>query len=288
MAAQIVVQSGIASGGSLWIEKSVVRIGSSRQSDLQIPVASLAEHALTIEFRQQKYYIHNRSSDIYYVGTHSIAPGGTQLWHDTDILELTDGIELTLDLDVQPDSASPRSADRSSPTPAGPDDFQMLRSASPTDRSRGPTPGEKSSRGVVLQLLVIASCVLLGTGLLARHFLQGKFEPSDTVAFGDVVRAGLADRSMVPETVLRQLQHAEAARVRGNQELAHQRYRRLRRLLMSNEDAPKRAVKIETDLSETDLSETDLNETDLNDISETNVMEQLKRLVDQRLQELDE
>ncbi len=245
MPARIVVQSGVASGTTYWIERSVTRIGSDAQADISLPSLDLEPYVATIEYRNGRYRVHNRSPKPLFVGGQTLEPQQFLVWHEADLLELPDGTQLAMECDT--DSAPsliPSSRDVTSREPLALDEQDdhlrhghLHRSAGdvvPLDLQTMQDPARIDPTGKkILPCLVIAGC-LIGSGLLLIR-VQLKSEPARAQlapAFDAVVREARDAASRVPASLLSQLQYAEAALVAGNTKSAAERYGRLRYQLL--------------------------------------------------------
>lgn len=250
MPAKVTIQSGISAGTSYWIERAVVRVGSDPKSDLCLPSANVPSHALTLEFRDGRYRIHNRCQVNVFVGTRVVEPGNAIEWPDTDILQLNNEIELVLDVEEDP---SPKPM-RTRPNPgedlaglANSNDWQQESEDQDIERGDGDVAdktidsdnsADTSTNGsnLLLQLAVIVFCILGSVGMLARESI--KQSTSDTrkpPSFTEVVRN--ANTSASSPILIQRLQYAESAAIRGNASSAQERFGELRDDLV-----PQRAV----------------------------------------------
>lgn len=228
MPAKITVQSGISAGTTHWIERPVIRIGSDPQSDVCLPSADVAAHALTLEYRDGQYRVYNRCRSNVFVGMRSVETGKAVTWADTDLLQLNDDIELVLDVEEDP-----------TPRPMRPDDVYENEEednfpGEVTDRStlsqvaiKSDSAKEDSSK-FLIQLAVTILCFAGCAGLLAREALKaedagGFVKPP---IFTEVVRD--ANSSNTSPELVQRLQFAESAAIRGNEKSARERYSSLR------------------------------------------------------------
>lgn len=253
MGARILVQSGIASGTTHWIERNVVRVGSDPGMDLTLPCDELDKHALTLEFRDGVYRIHNRCSAQVYLGGRTVAPGQSDQWYDTDLLELPGLIQLAMEVEGDPAPApapliSPArssaavaeevvdvDASAAGPTP----DDQPLPSGSQHRRDLShPPQASTSSSSTLLQVAVIVACVLGCVLLLARDRVRRSADSAVSVPkFEVIVNQTLEQADPATQSLLRHVQYAESAMIRGNKKAARQRYASVRSLLLSSHSA---------------------------------------------------
>lgn len=252
MTARICIHSGIASGTTFWIERPVVRIGSEPSSDLCIPSSEVSPHALTVEYREGQYRIHNRSQSDLYVGGRVIEPHASRQWRESDLLELAGGVQLALELD---DDGAPAPKSLHTLYDSEPNDAQQVADAAATELSqsqhkvtRDASQGEhaaltqqKAKRGILGPILVtclcVTGCVLL---LLREHNKSHSDGTAGKLDFASVIHLAQAPSSDVTDAVLHHLQWAEAAVLRGDRETARRRYRNARGILLA--DSPKFAT----------------------------------------------
>jgi hypothetical protein len=249
MSAKILVQSGIAAGTSHWIERNVVRVGSDPGMDLTVPCDVLDKHALTLEYRDGVYRVHNRCTVQVYLGGRTVSPGHSDQWHDTDLLELPGLIQLALEVDGDPAPAPPplfspalvsASLDNDGPDESVPASSQSQPSDAP-DRANAsgapvgqPTP---SSSSTMLQVGVIVVCVLGCVLLLARDRMRRSADSAVSVPRFDVIVDQAREKSdSTTQSLLRHVQYAESAMIRGNTKAARQRYASVRSMLLANPD----------------------------------------------------
>lgn len=286
MTARIVVQSGTSAGNVFWIQRPVIRLGSDPSMDLCLPSPGLEPHVMTIEFRSTDYRVYNRGSQPFYIAELCLSPGQSHTWLESDLLELPDGQQLAIELDVdpspgpasdpygvignlnaEPDSAAPREP-QSKPHTAN--------SGAPASQLQGPaadaTPQARSS-GSSGQWLVIAFCIILGGFLLLRHQFQANSSVATTAPeFEQVILDAIESQKSLPQGLIGQLQFAEAAAVAGNRPAAFERYSRLRDFLLTMQPTSSQIPEAQ----------------DLQDVQEENepVFRQILLLVEHRLSQL--
>tara|TARA_R110002049_G_scaffold4601_4_gene31974 strand:+ start:253570 stop:254370 length:801 start_codon:yes stop_codon:yes gene_type:complete len=243
MGARVLVQSGITSGSVHWIERKVVRIGSDPAMEITIPSDQVAPHALTLEYRDSGYHVHNRSPGMIHLGGSVIAQNASGRWADADLLEIAGSVQLALELD---DDAAP------SPRPAAgtrndENVRQPIAAAQPThalaqaasvasSQVAGAAP--KKSDSTITQIAVIIVCVVLGGLLLARDRMRKEGKATqDVPSFQQIVQQGLSDGALSDGSLLRQFQFAEAAVIRGHEEKARRHYSLVRSRLLYRQSA---------------------------------------------------
>ncbi|NND98963.1 MAG: hypothetical protein HKN47_16725 [Pirellulaceae bacterium] len=249
MSARICFLVNGASNKDVWIEKPVIRIGSHPDNDICIPSPDLAEHALTLEYRQGNYNIYNRTDGVLDVGAQSIASGAAGLWSDQGELRLQDGTVLRLELfDNGAPAPRPKTIDVS-------DTFQNA------DTEGGHSPqvetAEKTDDGsraqTILQLAVIAGCFLVTAVIVVSQFVDfGSGDKSQSVDVRklstDLASAAAESNTDSLVVLQRLLQDAEFARLRGDQESAIESYALLRSILQKRKDTSKELAPVEDDL----------------------------------------
>lgn len=222
MPAKVIIQSGISAGTSHWIEKAVIRAGSDPKSDVCLPSADVPTHALTIEFRDQTYRVYNRCRYSIFVGASALEPGKAAAWPDGELLQLSKDIQLVLDVDDDP-TPMPM-ADVVEPA-YDVDEEEVAYSGLDAGPSKNARPGDGSK--TMLQVAVIAFCLLGCVGLLARESLKGRSsDRSDPPSFATTVRDAI--KSQTSPELLQRLQYAESAAIRGNKKSARSRFGELR------------------------------------------------------------
>ncbi len=227
MPAKVTVQSGISAGTTHWIERPVVRIGSDPQSDVCLPSADVAAHALTLEYRDGQYRVYNRSRSKVFVGMQAVEPGQARAWSDMDILQLNDDIELVLDVDDDPTpmpmrrSVEHESEDADVPRD---DSYHGARDDLHIDSE----PAKSDSSKFLMQLAVTILCFAGCAALLAREAIKGQDGGTLKKApvFANVVRD--ANSSNTSPALVQRLQFAESAAIRGNKVSARKLYGALR------------------------------------------------------------
>ncbi len=254
MTARIVVQTGSSAGTVFWIHQPVIRLGSDPSMDLCLPSPDLEPHVMTIEFRSKDYRVYNRGTQSFFMAEQCLSSGQSHIWLETDLLELPDGQQLAIELDDDPSPAPAlHSYDAISgiadePRQVDPDSSQSKSLSKDSRSSAYSLQGNDSlaatrtkSSAKSGQLLVIAFCLVLGGFLLLRH--QFNANSSTAIAapeFEEVIRAALNAEQSVPQTLIGQLQHAEAAVAAGNRSTAFDRYSRLRDSLLAMRQDPVR------------------------------------------------
>lgn len=251
MGARILVQSGIASGTTHWIERNVVRVGSDPGMDLTLPCDELDKHALTLEYRDGVYRVHNRCSVQVYLGGRTVAPGQSDQWYDTDLLELPGLVQLAMEVEDDPapapapwvsparssaavaEEAVDMDASAAAPTPDRP-----VSSGSQRRQDSPRSPQASSSSSTMLQVGVIVACVLGCVLLLARDRVRRSADSGVSVPkFEVIVDQALEQADPATQSLLRHVQYAESAMIRGNKKAARQRYALVRSILLSSHSA---------------------------------------------------
>ncbi len=290
MAARIVVQSGISSGASYWIERNVVRVGSDPTSDMVIPSPSVDPHALTVEFRQTEYRVYNRGSQQIVVGGQLLEQGQYTNWLDTDLLQMQGDVTLALELDADP-SPTPKPIFDASDTLATPVTAHQEPANTPpvahaSQRRAASSLTAEASPGLsktTVQLAVTGLCIVGCVLLLARHQLRGGVQDRiPAPELEEVVRSSLESDDSAASSLVDQLQLAEAAYIRGQKPLARERFRQLHDALKAS-SASELAVSSAAQSSEQSLSPSDTNHPPSSIASPSHMMQ---KFVNSRLQKI--
>lgn len=219
MPASIRVDSGISVGARHWIDRPVLRIGSDPQCDICLPSPGLASHTLTLEFRDGAYRIYNRDSTTITVGDTTVKPGAAASWHHHATVVLPGDLRLVLEVDGDPRPALPPD---SSSQDVATDDM----SGTGVDAMTATGAGKASKKSSTTQLAIISVCMVAIAGLLMTQGGDRKVSP-DRPTFEAIVQTSL-DSNDATRDVVRRLQYAQAALVRGHRRLARERFLKLR------------------------------------------------------------
>jgi hypothetical protein len=229
MSASIRVESGISAGTKYWIDRPVLRIGSDPQCDVCLPSAELAPHALTLEFRDGTYRAYNRGAAPVTIGREMVNSGSVGVWPADATVALPGDVRLVLEIDGDPQPA-PRPESRF-------DDVLVEGAESPEAEAAvatGDAAGTKKSSSTT-QMAIIGLCVLMMGALLMFNRAGSTTTVADRPTFDAIVRSSLEGDDTV-RTVVRRLQYAQAALVRGNFDQARERFSKLRdQLLVPND-----------------------------------------------------
>jgi hypothetical protein len=231
MPAIIRVESGISAGTTYWIDRAVLRVGSDPQCDVCLLSAELAPHALTLEFRDGNYRAYNRSQSPVNVGSTVVQPGANAVWPASETIQLPGDLRLALEIDGDP-RPTPR------PDSQFDDGFDDEVASLPMGAAAvGADAAAKKSKSSLIQMAVIGVCVLAMAGLLLMKNSGGS-EPAaaDRPTFNQIVQESLT-KDESHRAIVRRLQYAQAAVVRGNPKLAHERFAELRDLLVHHVEA---------------------------------------------------
>jgi len=229
MSANIRVQSGISAGTTYWIDRAVLRVGSDPQCDVCLLSAELAPHALTLEFRDGNYRAYNRSQSPVNVGSTVVQPGANAIWPAGETLQLPGDLRLALEIDGDP---------RPAPWPESQFDDGFDDEVASLPMGTEADAAAKKSKSSLIQMAVIAVCVLALAGLLLLKNSSGRGETAavDRPTFNEIVEESLTKEES-HRTIVRRLQFAQAALVRGNTRLAHERFVELRDQLVHHVEA---------------------------------------------------
>ena len=229
MSATIRIESGISAGTSYWIDRPVLRIGSDPQCEICLPSAELAPHTLTLEFRGGTYRVYNRGTAAISIGRAVVQPGGASAWNEGETANLPGDLRLVLDVDGDP-RPSPRPEARIEDGYSSGDAAESVEAR----EARGAPTAKKSSAKSSVQLAIIGLCVLAGVGFLFMP--RGEETPVvNRPTFESIVDSGLKKDDNI-RALVQQLQYAQAALVRGHNELAAILFLRLRDQLVRQQD----------------------------------------------------
>ena len=230
MPAKLVITSGSSAGTDLWIEEMVLRIGSESQCQICLREPGLPAHAATLQYRDGKYQVHNRTEHGIYVAGREIAKGGSAKWSPGEELRLTDMVALRLDVEGDP-APGPRPRFRPVEEPA-PEEEEG--EPQPVE---APRPAGAEARRLV-QIVVIVLC--FGGGGLA--LLMDSSSSSNAPArnskaeFTSVVKELIKARPTAdfdPAELRAALQSARLAQLRGDQKRSQALYAHVRDTLLA-------------------------------------------------------
>ena len=243
MPASITIQSGVSAGTTFWIERPVIRIGSDPSADICLLAADVAAHAITVEFRDGVYRLHNRSGATVALGSAQLPSEQSSDWVPGNVLNPGGDIELLLAVEQDPAPG---------PAPAGyqdqgdKDDGPVILSDDTATVEDEESKAKK--RQTNMQIMVIILCVLGSVLMLA-------FKPNGTTKAKTpaVSFSSLIDTSLESDTTSRKLvqhlQFAQAAVVRGDLRSAKRRFSEIRDRLVKQfnqsdvqEDETRRAI----------------------------------------------
>lgn len=222
MPARIVVSTGPSAGIRHWIEVPVLRIGSDASAHICLRSADVVGHAATLEFRNGDYRLHNKSDRTIAIDGNSVAIGTFLNWRNGQKLILSPTVELVLEVETDP-RPSPRPKKQELVEPSQP--TVQRQKGIPAPDAQETEEGAKSGNSAMVQLLVIVACIA-GSGLL---LLRGPSSPEPAAGpkFSELVD-GLQHNKYLSPALLRRVQNAQAAYVRGAKEDARHRFQELR------------------------------------------------------------
>ena len=231
MPASVRVQTGISAGTNYWIDRPVLRIGSDPQCEICLPTAELAPHALTLEYREGSYRAYNRSSVPVTVGTSVVSPGANGIWHEDQTVQLPGDLRLLLEIDGDP-RPSPRPETHIDDVYAAENGDAVAGAATSANAAAA-----KKSSGTLVQLGIIAFCVLGMAALLTMGGGEADTATQERPTFDAIVENGLANPEDPSSALLPRLQFAETAIVRNHRELARERFLKLRDQLVRQKES---------------------------------------------------
>jgi hypothetical protein len=107
MPAKIIIEGGEAMP-PFSIQEEIFRIGSSAQCKLRLPRPDLAGHIASVEWRDGKYLLYNRSKQVLRLQGKPIEPGKWEPWLPGTRLDLGGGLTLLLEVSGDPAPTSER------------------------------------------------------------------------------------------------------------------------------------------------------------------------------------
>ncbi len=235
MSASVRIESGIAAGTRYWIDRPVLRIGSDPQCEICLPTAELAPHAVTLEYRDGNYRAYNRGTAPVSVGADLVKPGANAIWRADQTVQLPGDVRLVLEIDGDPrPSARPETRGDDEYIDDYADETRSAPLAGAGAAVSDDAAAKKRSKSLV-QMSIIGICVLFTAAAL---LMRGGSEKAaaNRPTFDEIVRASLS-QDEATRVVVRRLQYAQAALVRGNDRLALERFAKLRDQLVGNDDS---------------------------------------------------
>jgi hypothetical protein len=153
------------------------------------------------------------------------------VWSADETIQLNGGVRITLEVEGDPRPNAERDARVD-------DRFQDDSQSQPLDEANAEVAGEagKKSKSSLVQMGVIGVCVLALIGMLMMKKGGGETTAPNQPTFNDIVQASLT-KDEAYRSIVRRLQYAQAALVRGNSALARQRFLALRDQLMNHVDS---------------------------------------------------
>jgi hypothetical protein len=235
MPAKLSVIAGFSEGTSYWIEDPVVRIGSDPECDLCLPSSDLAGHALTLEYRDGDYFLHNKSAGSIVVSGKPLPSGNTAKWREGRKVELPGNTVLVLDIDGDP-------APSSQPEAPAVFDYSTDEYVDDEEDTRKDSPVDETSSGVkpatVIQLAVIAACVLGGISLIVMKPVVDRYSTAeeDVPDYEAVIREATSEDGEKLNPYMYELLTFAESRLGKNDEEARKTFCRLRDELTSREN----------------------------------------------------
>ncbi len=242
MTAKIEFTGRIRSGSICWIDKPVMRIGSDPESDVCIPSADVAQHAVTIEYRQGAYTAYNRQSDPIKVTGIEVSAGSSAVWKAGTELQIGENVALRLvqEGDGAPSAESDEGWDRES------DEYydDIAEDEWASNDVVGKTKAdaaESGSKETLIQLAVIAMCFVGIIVIAATQFIDfGGAPVVNTInvesLLNDLAKASAETGSRDFQRIEQQLKLAEFAWHRGDEQKSRIAYMKLRNLLQERKE----------------------------------------------------
>jgi len=216
-----------------WLEQLVIRVGSDVNCDLQIQGEKVASHALTLEYHNGSYRVHNRANEPMPLGTQVLAPGEACVWRPGDELHIDESTFMILKCDDDPSPALSVGHRSSSAVSDYSDSYDNdVEYAEVTDAVDTNLPEETAESAMdmttIVQMVVIASC-FVGVGIILFAKLSGTESSTSHELVPDVsVLVDVQSSTNRKGRLIRRLQEAELTYLRGRKELAQDRFAAIR------------------------------------------------------------
>jgi hypothetical protein len=153
------------------------------------------------------------------------------VWSPDETIQLSGDVRITLEVEGDPRPAPPPEARVDD---GFVDDSQSRLPNGVTAEAAG--EAAKKSKSSLIQMGIIGICVLALAGLLMMKKGGGETTAPDRPTFNDIVQASLT-KDEAYRSIVRRLQYAQAALVRGNTVLARGRFLTLRDQLANHVDS---------------------------------------------------
>lgn len=237
MPARLVIKSGVVAGKEYPIQDEVLRIGSDSICELSLPDPGLAGHAVTLEFRDGSYFVHNRSDKLIRLNGQPLAVRAFRSWGVGQDLQLTEQLvlRLTIDGNAAPMKAQAPAPVRDARTPIQADTLQ-----SPSPQSA--TGGSKNTGSYAI---IIVSCLLL-----AGYFMyydsgdgpvdkapQGKSPQQEFQELDEELSQDKRDSKAGPDSIRFLLKEARIAQLRGQRSRARDKYGQIQQALLTRRNS---------------------------------------------------
>ena len=239
MPAIIRILSGPGSGREHWIDSPVMRIGSHPESDFCLPSPQIAQHAITLEFRNKQYVVLNRSEQAFRIGKRTIEKGAKDTWANSEQLEFPGVAMLTLYIDRDPAPCPKPKGNEPSSVPI-PDETGEVVDES-IEIATLPTKSS-FSRKEMLQLAVTIACCVGVVAILAFKAMPQKIDAKveNKVSLSDVLedsRDPMAAEDKSYQVLIDELKVAGVLRSKGDKEGAVTKLQNIRSLLHEHRNA---------------------------------------------------
>lgn len=232
MSASVKVLSGISSGTEYWIDRPVMRVGSDPAAEICILSADLSPHAITIEHRKGVYLVYLRSGDSARIDGQLVCAGQPAIWAPNHVLDLNGEHELLLRVAGDPAPSAKPAA--SNPWEGDPELADETHVSGRDPVSAEARPIQAVSRSRMASWLVTGICA---AALMALLLVDPPRPAAGSTAFSfaSVVQNAMKSPRTSPALV-RRLQHAQAALIRGDRDAARQYFSDLRDDLLQQND----------------------------------------------------
>ena len=234
MPAIIRILSGPGTGREHWIESPVLRIGSHPDADLCIPNPAISSHAITLEFRNKQYVVHNRSEQAFFVGKRSVEKNSKATWAGGEELEFPGVAVLTLLVDRDPSPSSKPQLHETEPTTSDNADVEEVE-----NDEKAVTPSGGFSPKEMIQLAVTICCVVGIVAILAFKTIPQKQgdKKAETVKLEEILKDRKNSTDQAYLLMVDAVQEACVLKSKGDKVVATQKLAKVRTQLHERRDA---------------------------------------------------
>ena len=194
MSATIQVIGGSKNGTQFWIEEPVIRIGSDPAANLVI--AETAPHALTLQYRDGRYWVLNRTSNPIMANGKTKLGTSPMSWDASETIQISKQVQLQLKIAGNP---APTLAPRKQP--AGFDDGTTAKA---TETTNEPT------KSLIPSIAILVGCGMLIVLMLADTATSSSGAASSSSSYESIVsKLNSTDEEIILRKILQDAMHHE-------------------------------------------------------------------------------